>query len=245
MGAWDFVVGILVGIVLACVNFVVQTSRKSAIRAMFSGDVAGSTVRRHPSQRHFLREVGQQIQVTKLAGYLFFGTIVSVESKIRAILEDEAFQDRPIKFLVFDLTHVTGIDFSAAEAFTRIKRILRVKNVDMLTSGLSLSTEVGCSLQNVGLFEEDDNAQVFRDLNSALEYCENELLKTFYRRRDALTQHSPMSGLLGNVLPDMNPRMTTNDLRRCAKNEPFGYGPRQYVQLSTRTTAPTGGHHDH
>lgn len=199
MGAWDFVVGILVGIVLACVNFVVQTSRKSAIRALFSGEIVRSTVRRHPSQHHFLREVGQQIQVTKLAGYLFFGTIVSVENKIRALLEDEAFRERPIKFLVVDFSHVNGIDFSAAEAFTRIKRILRAKNVDLIASGLSLSTEVGSSLQNVGLFEEDSKVQVFRDLNSALEYCENELLKTFYRRRDALTQQDADSSFLGSI----------------------------------------------
>lgn len=199
MGAWDFVVGILVGIVLACVNYVVQTSRKSAIRAMFSGEVVGSTVRRHPSQYHFLRGVGQQIQVTKLAGYLFFGTIVSVESTIRALLEDEAFRARPIKFLVVDFSHVNGVDFSAAEAFTRIKRILGAKNVELIASGLSLSTEVGSSLQNVGLFEEDNGVQVFPDLNSALEYCENELLKTFYGHRDALTKQDTDSGFLGIV----------------------------------------------
>jgi len=203
MGAWDFVVGILVGIVLACVNFVVQTSRKSAIRATFSGELVGSTVRRHPSQHHFLREVGQQIQLMKLAGYLFFGTIVSVENKIRALLEDEAFRERPIKFLVVDFSHVNGIDFSAAEAFTRIKRILGAKNVDLIASGLSLSTDVGSSLQTVGLFDEDNKVQVFRDMNSALEYSENELLKTFYRRRDTLTQQDVDSGFLGNVLSDM------------------------------------------
>ena len=203
MGAWDFVVGILVGIVLACVNFVVQTSRKSAIRATFSGQVVGSTVRRHPSQHHFLREVGQQIQVTKLAGYLFFGTIVGVEKEIRALLEDEAFRQRPIKFLVVDISHVNGIDFSASEAFTRIKRILCAKNVDLIASGLSLATDVGSSLQNVGLFDEDNKVQVFRDLNSALEYCENELLRTFYRRRDALTQQDTDSDFLGNILSEV------------------------------------------
>ena len=199
MGAWDFVVGILVGIVLACVNFVVQTSRKSAIRATYSGTVAGSTVRRHPSQYHFLREVGQQIQVVKLAGYLFFGTIVNVENQIRALLNEEAFRERPIQFLVIDFVHVNGIDFSAAEAFTRIKRILRAKNVDLIASGLSLNTEVGESLQNVGLFEEDNMVEIFRDLNSALEFCENQLLKTFYRRRDALMGQDGDPGFLGET----------------------------------------------
>jgi SulP family sulfate permease len=44
MGAYDFVVGIAVGIGLACLVYVVQTSRKSVIRAEFSGAVAESTV---------------------------------------------------------------------------------------------------------------------------------------------------------------------------------------------------------
>lgn len=197
MGAWDFVVGILVGIMLACVNFVVQTSRKSAIRAIYSGQVARSTVRRHPSQYQFLRGVGEQIQVAKLAGYLFFGTIVSVENTIRALLEDEAFSKRPIRFLVFDFSYVNGVDFSAAEAFTRINRILRVRRVEMLVAGLTLDTEVGRSLQNVGLFEEETKVQVFEDLNSALEHCENELLEAFYHRRDAMTQYHKVSAYLG------------------------------------------------
>ena len=73
MGAWDFVVGILVGILLACVSFVVQTSRKTAIKATFTGQVATSTVRRAPMQLKYLRDAGQQTFVIKLAGYLFFG----------------------------------------------------------------------------------------------------------------------------------------------------------------------------
>lgn len=200
MGAWDFVVGILIGIILACVNFVVQTSRKSAIRATYSGEVAGSTVRRHPSQRHYLREVGKQTQVMKLAGYLFFGTIVSVESKIRALLEEEEFGKRPIRFLIFDLFHVNGIDFSAAEAFTRINRIIRARNVDMVISGLALDTEVGSSLRNVGLFDENNEVQVFQDLNSALEHCENELLKAFYHRREALAKRNTQADFLGMLI---------------------------------------------
>lgn len=188
MGAWDFVAGILLGIVLACVNFVVQTSRKSAIRATYSGEVAGSTVRRHPVQHRFLRDVGRQTHVTKLAGFLFFGTIVSVESRIRSLLQDEAFEKRPIRFLILDLLHVTGVDFSAAEAFTRINRTLKAKNVTMIMCSVSREGEIGQSLQNVGLWEEDNDVRIFDDLNAALEFCENELLKTFYSRRDALLQ---------------------------------------------------------
>ncbi|KAI9804292.1 MAG: hypothetical protein M1833_007099 [Piccolia ochrophora] len=186
MGAWDFVLGIVVGILLACLNFVVQTSRKSAIRATYTGEIAGSTVRRHPLQYRFLREVGQQIHVAKLSGFLFFGTIVSVENKVRALLEHDAFTTRPIRFLVVDITLVSGIDFSAAEAFTRINRILAARNVNLVLCGASKSSEIGASLQSVGLWDEGSHVEMFPELNSALEYCENELLRALYSRRDAL-----------------------------------------------------------
>ncbi|KAJ5089528.1 hypothetical protein N7532_008212 [Penicillium argentinense] len=219
MGAVDFVMGILVGIILACVNFVVQTSRKSAIRATFSGEIAGSTVRRPPIQQQFLHEAGQQTFIVKLGGYLFFGTIVSVENTMRGLIEEEAFKQQPIRFLILDFSRVYGLDFSAAEAFTRINRILRKRNVQTTISGLNVEGDVGKSLQNVGLFEPDSGVPIFEDLNSALEFCENDYLKIFYNRQEALIQ-TPTGPLTPNddnhlqvpvpVPPTSHPSLTDN-----------------------------------
>lgn len=123
--------------------------------------------------------------MTKLAGYLFFGTIVSVEERIRALIEDEAFHERPIRFLIFDLYHVTGIDYSAAEAFNRINRVFSRKGVTLVMSGVDPEGPLGLSLQAVGLGQDGNEVKLFEDLNSALESCENELLKTFYASKEA------------------------------------------------------------
>lgn len=185
MGIYDFVIGIFFGLGLALVSLVVQTSRVSAVRASYSGEIAGSTVRRNATQSRYLRDAGQQTHVTKLAGYLFFGTIVSVEERTRSLIEDEAFNERPIRFLIFDLYHVTGIDYSAAEAFNRVNRVFSKKSVTLVLSGIDTNGPLGETLRSVGL-EVDMHA----DLNSALEACENELLKTFYASRDARTSRS-------------------------------------------------------
>jgi len=182
MGVYDFVVGIFVGIGLAFVSLVVQTSRIPAVRASYSGEIAGSTVRRSPIQHHYLRQVGRQIHVTKLAGYLFFGTIVSVEERIRCLIDDEAFNDRPIRYLIFDLWHVTGIDYSAAEVFSRLNRIFSKKGITIVMSGVSADGPLGLSLRNVGIGDGGNAVKMLADLNSALESCENELLKAFYAR---------------------------------------------------------------
>jgi SulP family sulfate permease len=193
MGAYDFVIGIFVGIGLAFVSMVFQTSRVPAVRASYSGEIAGSTVRRNPTQYRYLRSVGQQIHVTKLAGYLFFGTIVSVEERIRALIEDEAFHERPIRFLILDLWNVTGIDYSAAEAFKRINRVFSKKGVTLVLSGVDADGPLGLSLRAVDLGEDGNQVKLFEDLNSALESCENELLKTFYASKEARTSRNAVS----------------------------------------------------
>ena len=196
MGAWDFVIGILVGILLACVSFVLQASQVSAIRGKLYGGVANSTVRRHPIQQRFLQDAGQQVYIMKLAGYLFFGTIVGVENQTRKII-NESFEEQPIRFLVLDLYHVDGVDLSAAEAFTRINRIMGARNVQLVICGLADDGAVRKSLGNVGLFDESEEVKFYVSLNSALEHCENELLKSFYRHRDAEVEDESNSAYLG------------------------------------------------
>ncbi|OAL42960.1 sulfate transporter family protein-like protein [Pyrenochaeta sp. DS3sAY3a] len=187
MGIHDFVVGIFVGIVLACVSYVVQSSRHPAIRASYSGVVAESTVRRPPADCRYLTKVRGQVRVIKLGGFLFFGTIVSVEEYMRSLIEEENYEKQPVGFIIVDFKHVNAVDFSSSEGFQRINRILSRKHVKMVLSGVSFANDVGQALQNVGLLDEEEGdeecppPQVFEDLNTALEACENELLEVFHR----------------------------------------------------------------
>lgn len=228
MGIYDFVIGIGVGILLAFITLVLQTSRVPAVRGSFSGEIVGSTVRRNPSQQHYLQQVGRQIYMLKLTGYLFFGTIVSVEEKIRDLIDDNTFVMSPIRFLILDLWHVTGLDYSAGEAFNTISRLLNKKDVVLVICGVDTETQLGHSLRAVGLGEDNDaNALLLPDLNSALESCENELLKTFYASQKALdeSRHASSAGLEVPVIkgalqppdaPFNSPRQS--HLREAARN---------------------------
>ncbi|KAI0974653.1 sulfate transporter family-domain-containing protein [Xylaria arbuscula] len=197
MGIYDFVVGIFVGMILAFVSAIFHASQVSAIRATYTGEQVGSMVRRNPSQHHYLQEVGTQTYVIKLSGFLFFGTIVGVEEKIRELISDDAFRRRPIRYMILDLRHVTGIDFSAAEGFKTISRLLHGKGVNLLISGKDAESSVGLDLRAVGLGSDDIDVKFMPDLNSALESCENEQLKTFYANQEALrvTRPSPSDNL--------------------------------------------------
>lgn len=216
MGVYDFVVGIFTGIVLACLSYVVQSSRTPAVRATYSGDVAESTVRRPRADRRYLSKVRSQIRVIKLSGFLFFGTIVSVEDYMRSLIEEDTFEKQLISFIIVDFTHVTDVDFSSSEGFQRINRILSRKNVKMIISGISFASKVGQALQNVGLLDAEKGDEdcppprVFEDLNMALEACENELLESFYKHLSSNSkQRQPTPPL--SISPERNSQKSTLD----------------------------------
>jgi len=150
-----------------------------------------------------LEEAGKQIYVMKLAGILFFGTIVDVEKQVRDTV-DKSFQQRsPVRYLVLDLYNVDGVDFSASETFMKINRVLIVRDVQLVISGVSLESKAGKSLRNVGLFDEDDGIRYFQSLNVALEFCENQLLKPFYQHQNAETETESSPAFLGESAQHM------------------------------------------
>ncbi|KAG5359863.1 hypothetical protein CJU90_5706 [Yarrowia sp. C11] len=191
MGIFDFVYGILFGIVLACFSFVIQSSQRSVIKATYTGAVARSTVRRHATQQKFLQECGNLIYLLKLSGYMFFGTIVRVEDTIKQLMDDAQFSESPFRYLILDMTAVSNIDFSAAEAFIRIKKLLDSKNVYLVMSGIGTNSPISSALGAVGLWKgsctQGTDVRLFSNLNEALEWCENEFLSLYYSARDDAT----------------------------------------------------------
>lgn len=181
----DFVVGLVVGIVLACVFFVVTVSQQRAIKSVMDGRVARSTVRRHPTQHAFLKRIGSQMsviavdltcvslsdaiiknirRVIKLQGHLFFGTISVCEKTIKQFFD--APHPDPIQHLVLDFSSVATVDFSGGEGFVRIERMLRDKGVVFVICGAA--DGVATALRSVGLWTRD-GVEVFEHLNEALE----------------------------------------------------------------------------
>ena len=85
MAVWDFVMGVLFGIIASCelpavaiaimirlffigVFFVVQSSQRRSIRTIQTGEMAVSSVRRPSLQREYIRQVSKQTTIIKLQG---------------------------------------------------------------------------------------------------------------------------------------------------------------------------------
>lgn len=196
MGAWDFVYGILAGILLACLSFVVEAARTPVVRGIYTGDVARSTVLRHPKQQEFLKDVGSQICVVKLQGTVFFGSIGSVEKPIREIFEKTRFHKSPIKHLIIDMKGVVSIDFSAAEGFRRILNLTNDFGTQLIISSVSEEDDIVIALRDAGLWDTacDHEIQLFNTLNYALEWCENSFLKTYNKLQKTGPHASQING---------------------------------------------------
>ncbi|KAJ2551786.1 hypothetical protein EV175_003563 [Coemansia sp. RSA 1933] len=188
MAVLGFNEGIFLGILMACFFFILLYSRRSGMRKAYTGSAVRSTVRRQYAQRRFLDGVCTQIQVMRLQGFMFFGTINGIEAYIRNLLEQRQWQENPIRFLVLDFILVNGMDFSAAEAFIRVRRLLVAREIYMVVCGAERSSEVGRALRAAGVWsgEESEYVQTFATLNDAMEWCENVLLQYYYLHQAAL-----------------------------------------------------------
>ncbi|KAH6581218.1 hypothetical protein BASA61_009176 [Batrachochytrium salamandrivorans] len=219
MGGIGFTEGIVAGIILACIFFVVMCSRRFIIRESFSGLQLRSTVHRLYRQQMFLDNCGDQIHVIKLQGFMFFGTINQLETHILGVFRENA----GTKFVLIDFALINGIDYSALESFQRIRRVIFNHQSHLVFCGLgALHGEVMKS----GVFdaqEDDDDLQPFNvhnfaTLNGALEWCENLLLEIYYCKsnRPQLSEGICVPAQTKNQLavPDEHPQFATPRLQR-------------------------------
>jgi SulP family sulfate permease len=183
------------------VSFVILSSRRRAIRAILNGDVVQSCVRRHPIQSSFLKDAGRQIRIIKLQGFLFFGTISNVEIAVRKILDAANWSTDPIRYLVVDFSSASGVDFSAAEAFVRMQRLLDERGVILVLCGCPVDSEVGIALRSVGLWTDtsDGKVVVLENLNDALEVGDSQISATEESCTTALRECLPSQSVLPNI----------------------------------------------
>ncbi|CAK5278217.1 unnamed protein product [Mycena citricolor] len=189
MTVWDFVIGVLFGIVVSCFFFVVQNSQRASIRALHTGETAISTVRRPSSQRAYIREVSKQTTILRLQGFLFFGTISHVEETIRAIVQGPSWQQNPIRFLVLDLTLVGGVDMSSAEALVRVQRLLSAKYITLVFCGFTAESSIGRALESADVLGAE-GVELFSTFNDAMEWTENAYLRAWFRSQKAETAYT-------------------------------------------------------
>jgi SulP family sulfate permease len=168
-----FMSGILAGIMLALLLFVLRYSMISAVHGSYSLANYRSSVERAPSSNEVLDQFGGEALVYTLRGFLFFGTANAILDIIR---DDSGIRRGNFKLVLLDLQRVTGIDISALNTFVQIKRICESSGVKLLYSGIPKGTEQSIVMLDAVSMEQG-KPLFFKGADYAVEYMENVILQ--------------------------------------------------------------------
>jgi SulP family sulfate permease len=169
---YGYVAGVLFGIVGACLLFAISYARIGVIRRTATREKFSSDVDRSPEASRYLRERGAAIQLYWISGYIFFGCSEGVFDAITDSIE--TLPPHSVKYVVLDFELVSGADSSAIFSLTKLRNYCDKCGVALVYC--SLSRRNFAALQQGGYFGGKSKHKAFADLNSALAWCEDELL---------------------------------------------------------------------
>jgi sulfate permease, SulP family len=171
-----FLPGVAVGLAAAVALFVISYSRVNVTKYALSGAEIKSRFARSPAERAALDALGDKTLVLKLQGYLFFGTANTLLESVRRRVDDE--KGSALRFLIFDLEKVSGLDASAMLSLVKLKQVLDGRGVALLMAGAA--APVSQRLRRESLVGPDST---FPSLDHAMEHVERSLLGS--------TEHAP------------------------------------------------------
>jgi len=171
IGIKGFLAG--VGVVVAVVLFVVKYSRIDVVKHDLSGAVHHSNVDRRAEHRKVLVELGQQINIMKLQGFIFFGTANLLLERFKKRIENRS--QMPLKYAILDFRGVSELDSSAVFGFVRMRQLAAANDVHLIFT--NTAPGIRRRLEKGGLGQPDDTVfRIHPDLDHGLEWCENEII---------------------------------------------------------------------
>jgi len=168
--AWGFLPGVVIGLVLAVVLFAVSYGRIELVREVAFGETYRSNVDRPATERAELRTLGDQVQILRVSGFVFFGSTNRLLERIRRRVEEAT----PPRFLVIDLRRVTGVDSSAVVSFVKVMRLAEAAGSEIVFT--AASDPVRRQLARGGVVSSDGLVSFEPDLDRGLQRCEDTLL---------------------------------------------------------------------
>lgn len=174
-----------VGVILAIILYITQQIGISVVYRHLDGLDIKSKLLRKPEEAVILSEKGGDFSLYELHGSLFFGTANQLYTMLQEDLKTK-------KYIILDMKRVQTVDFTAAHILLQIKDILHEKNGYLVLSRLPHKLPTGDDLESyfnqVGLLKHLSPIKLFDDLNDAIEWAENKIIKEFMIEQ----QHEPL-----------------------------------------------------
>lgn len=169
---YGYLLGVLAGLVCACMLFVISYARLGVVRRHLTRAQFSSYVDRSAEAREYLRELGDTIQLYWLSGYIFFGSSEGVFERIRRDIE--ALLPRRVGYVILDFGMVSGADSSAYVSLAKLRSYCGQHGATLVYCALSPPHRA--ALERGGFFGGKSQHRAFADMNVALAWCEDRLL---------------------------------------------------------------------
>ncbi|HEY9887811.1 MAG TPA: SulP family inorganic anion transporter [Candidatus Obscuribacterales bacterium] len=179
---FGFLAGVGVGLLVACLLFVITYSSLQVIRNTLSGLTYPSRHNRTFHEQRILRQQSSNIQIFVVQGYLFFGTAYSLLSDIRPYIDHLPKPAAP-QFLILDFRLVSGLDSSAINSFIKMKTLAEQAQAYLLFTGLSPKIEAALRGRQGVIQPKDAVCQIFPDLDQGVDWCEAKIIEQATLRR--------------------------------------------------------------
>jgi sulfate permease, SulP family len=166
----NIVTAVFLGIVIAIALFIVRMSRTN-IRRRYNCDKIHSRKARTPEEAALLEKRGGDILGLELQGVLFFGSAEMLSDDI------ERASAAGLRTIILDLRRVTEIDATGARILADIQVSLARKNQHLVLA-LAKNSETAARLSEAGIIEAMGAGCLFEDIDRALEWAEDELIRT-------------------------------------------------------------------
>jgi SulP family sulfate permease len=162
--------GVLVGLVLAVLLFVVSYSRVDAVKHVLTGRDVRSRMRWDAQERRTLDASGHARLVLQLQGYLFFGVAYALLDRL-----ERQFASHRIDEVVVDFRQVTGADATALASLDALRRETAARGARLVFA--EVPSALARAFARRGVVATADGAFAFAPtLDAALEDAERRAL---------------------------------------------------------------------
>lgn len=174
--------GVGAGMLATLVFFAVRLSRVDPIESRFTAREQRSSKTRSVPDRAILLEEGERAVVYRLRGYIFFGSVHPLVDHLRKSIRGAKSPD----CLMLDFAAVSGVDFSAVNALSRLLEAANAAGVRLVLSAVPEHL--------VRKFERDLSPSAFEKLfveanaDRALERCEEVVIAAWKADEDSAEQ---------------------------------------------------------
>ena len=173
IGTVGFLEGIITGLLMSVVLFVVSYSKVEIIKHELTGKTFHSNVERSESLKNIIDDSGDQTLILPLQGFIFFGSANRLLERIKLHLQSQ--NEKNLKYLVFDFKQVTGVDSSTINSFNKLRILAELDNFQVLFC--NLTPQIISQFEAEGLFADSmDLFLKFDDLDHGMEWCEEEII---------------------------------------------------------------------